>query len=122
MNKKQIRKAILKFSEENLISKIEIKKEVKIGKIKINFTKRGIKKAISKYHKFELEKNQALFNIVDLIKKSEYVKSADENKENHMVKQYHYFQVKIKNENSYIVIREIMDGFCYFYCIDDKCK
>ena len=120
MTKQEFRKSIKEFARRELISKIIIEDKL-VGK-KIIFTMNGIKEAINQPHKLYNEKNNAIFNIVELIKNSKYIKSTNEQKENPMIKQYHYFEIKIKNECSFIVIRERKDGVCSFYSIVEKCK
>lgn len=120
MRKKEIQNKIKEFARNELISKTTIP-EIIEGK-EISFTMKGIKEAISQNHDFYDAKNQAIFDIVNLIKNSIYIKSAKEEKGNPMIKQYHYLEIIIENEKSYIVIREQIDGVCSFYSIVDKCR
>ena len=83
----------------------------------------GIKEALNQPHKFYYEKMQSIFNIVDLLKSSKYVKSAKNEKANDtMTNYYHYFEIKIKRECSYIVVRENKGKLYYFYSIVEEIR
>lgn len=86
----------------------------------ITFNSKGIKEAINQnVDNFE-EKVNILENIVENIKKSQFVTSAPDNKSNPMINKYHYF--KVESLKYWIVIREMKDGKCIFYDIVDKFK
>lgn len=85
----------------------------------IEFSVTGIKEALNQPHKHIIEKNEAVLNIVELIKAGKYVRTdKDANNKNLM---FHYFKTSIANETSYIVIKEdISKNVNYFYSIVDS--
>lgn len=115
----QQRKAVASWAKENLVGKT-----VLIAKIinPVEFTMNGIKEAINKPHKRIIAKNEALRNIVDLLKEGSYVMERTEDKGNPMVNKYHYVKIKIAGEASYAVIRELIDGRMQFYAIVERLK
>ena len=88
----------------------------------ISFTSTGIKEALNQPHKHLLAKNEAVRNIESLIKRGKYVRFDPDVKGNQMVKGYHYYQIEINGEPSYVVIRELKTGELLFYSIVEKLK
>lgn len=88
----------------------------------VSFTSTGIKEALNQPHKHILEKNEAVRNIVRLLETAGYVRTDPDIKENRMVKAYHYYQIEIANEPSFVVIRELSTGELVFYSIVEKLK
>jgi len=116
---KQERKLLKKLAIEKFVkTKIKVYKEELNNSIE--FTTSGIDEAINQPHKFSFFKNREIINIDNLIKKSVYVGKSDDIKDNPMIKSYHYFEVEICNESSYIVIREMKNRTYIFYSIVDN--
>ena len=107
--------AIKEWAKANLIGKDF---ESPIGIISMNMT--GIKEAINQPHKFKTEKTSAIYTIPALLSDSVHVESADDEKGN--IKKYHYLQITLNNEFSYIVIKETWQGKKNFYSIVDRLK
>lgn len=127
-------KAVDTFVNKEIIKtrRAEIKKEAVelfVGKsvthskidLPIEFTVKGIKEALNQPHKFLLEKNEAILNIVDLIKNASYIRT-DAGIDNPGLK-FHYLKTGIANKTSYIVLKEdISNKKVRFYSIVDKIK
>lgn len=113
------RKGVAKWAKDNLVGKT-----VLIEKIPnpVEFTMNGIKETINKPHKHIMAKNEALHDIINLLKEGSYELERIEDKGNPMVSKYHYVKIKIKKEASYAVIRELIDGRAQFYAIVEKLK
>jgi len=87
----------------------------------ISITMKGIKETLNQPHKFINDKNEALYNIENLIATSEYVKSINDIKDRPFL--WHYLKIIIAKNNSYLVIREdIQSGSKILYSIVDKLK
>ena len=116
---KQLRSEIKIWTDKNLLGKI-----INIQNLTspIEFNRKGIKDAINSPHDFYIEKLNLFYRIEELIKKAEYIGSYPDIKNNSMVKQYHYLLIKNWNIKFYVVVRELVNGKCYFYSIIDKIK
>ncbi len=86
----------------------------------ISFGINGIKEALNQGHKHYVAKNEALLNIEKLITTGKYAGSADDTK--NRVKQFHYIEVEIANDKSYVVVKETFNNEFHFYSIVDKIK
>lgn len=113
------RKAVREWAKENLIGKSAIVQGVQNP---IEFTMNGIKEALNQPHRYVQAKNEALRDIISLLKNSKHVLERVDNKGNPMVLKYHYLKIKIAEKDSYAVIRELIDGKCQFYSIVEKLK
>lgn len=113
------RTAIKEWAKENLLGKT-----VLVNKISnpIEFTMTGIKETLNQPHKRVSAKNEALRNIVKLLRNGTYVKECFEEKGNPMVSKYHYVRIEIGQEPSYAIIRELTNGRALFYSIVEKIK
>ena len=116
---KQQRKDIREWAKENLIGKTAY---IPGMQSPVSFTSTGIKEALNQPHKHILEKNEAVRNIVGLLETARYVRTDPDTKDNQMVKAYHYYQIEISNEPSFVVIRELSTGELVFYSIVEKLK
>jgi hypothetical protein len=114
----EIKKEIAIIKEWAKITLIGNEFESPIGLILVTMT--GIKETINQPHKFRNEKINAIYFIPDLLAKSVYIESADDEKGN--IKKYHYLQIVLNNEYSYIVIKETWQGQKNFYSIVDGLK
>jgi hypothetical protein len=85
----------------------------------IIFTTKGIKEAINQPHKYFIEKNKAVVNIIELIGKGEYIKCVLDTK--HDMDICHYIKIVINGEPAYIVIKQHGKQYL-FYTIVDKLK
>jgi hypothetical protein len=87
----------------------------------IRFSMSGIKEALNQPHKYLLEKNKAIQSVEYLINNADYVRADKDAKGRNFI--YHYLKIKIKGEDSFIVLREnTFDGKVYFFSIVDKIK
>lgn len=113
------RKAVREWAKENLAGKTVLVQGVPGP---VEFTMSGIKETLNQPHKYVKAKNEALRDIVALLKNGEHVLEKVDDKGNPMVNKYHYIRIDIANEPSFAVIRELMDGRCQFYSIVEKLK
>ena len=88
----------------------------------VEFTSNGIKEALNQPHKYVMAKNEAVYNLINLLKDAEHVLERPDEKGNPMVMKYHYLRIRIADEDSFAVIRELVDGKCQFYSIVEKLK
>lgn len=116
---KRQRKEIKEWASENLIGQ-----KVTIDKLTspVEFKMKNIKEILNQPHSNVRAKNEALRNIVQILKDGEYYKLAQDEKGNPMVKQYHYIAIKINDIQSYAVIRELITGECHLYSIVEKLR
>lgn len=90
---------------------------------KVNYSAKRLSKAISQPHNDQFQKNRAILNIQELMKKARYIlTAANTSAWKTQVKQYHYLLVEIAQKPSYVVLEELNDGTVYFYSIVDKLK
>lgn len=113
------RKAVREWAKENLAGKTVLVQGVPNP---VEFTMNGIKETLNQPHKYVRAKNEALRDIVELLKGGEHVLEKVDDKGNPMVNKYHYIRIGIAGEPSFAVIRELMDGKCQFYSIVEKLK
>ncbi len=111
--------AIKEWAIENLINNNTTVYKKELDK-PIQFTIKGIKEAINQPHKHYVEKNEAIYRIVDLISDSIYIKQLADNKGRFNC--FHYLEIEIQNEPAWIVLREKFDGTIDFYTIVDFLK
>lgn len=116
---KQQRASIREWAKENLAEKTMHAPGIDTP---VKFTMTGIKEAINQPHKLLKQKNEALKEIEELIRKGKYMRFDPDTKDNKMVKGYHYIRIKIVGEASYAVIRELTNGEKVFYSIVEKIK
>ena len=107
------RKAVRQWAKENLVGKTVLVQGIQNP---VEFTSNGIKEALNQPHKFVMAKNEAL------LKDAEHVLERPDEKGNPMVMKYHYLRIRIADEDSFAVIRELVDGRCQFYSIVEKLK
>ncbi len=116
---RQQRKAVREWAKENLAGKTVLVQGVPGP---VEFTMNGIKETLNQPHKYVRAKNEALRDIVALLRNGEHVLEKVDDKGNPMVNKYHYIRIDITEEPSFAVIRELMDGRCQFYSIVEKLK
>lgn len=113
------RKAARQWAKENLVGKTVLVQGIQNP---VEFTSNGIKEALNQPHKFVRAKNEAVYNLINLLKDAEHVLERPDEKGNPMVMKYHYLHIRIADEDSFAVIRELVDGRCQFYSIVEKLK
>ena len=110
------RTEIKKWAKENLIGKTITHAGVD-GEI--YFTTTGIKEALNQPHKYILEKNEAIKDIINLIKNAEYIRTDKDSKGRNII--YYYLETIIKKEISFIIIKKEANRNS-FYSITDNLK
>ena len=113
------RKAARQWAKENLVGKTVLVQGIQNP---VEFTSNGIKEALNQPHKYVRAKNEAVYNLINLLKDAEHVLERPDEKGNPMVMKYHYLRIRIADEDSFAVIRELVDGRCQFYSIVEKLK
>ena len=113
------RKAVREWAKENLAGKTVLVQGVPNP---VEFTMNGIKETLNQPHKYVRAKNEALRDIVELLKEGTHIKECPEEKGNPMVRKYHYVKIDIRGEASYAIIRELTDGRAQFYSIVEKLR
>lgn len=113
------RKAVRQWAKENLVGKTVLVQGIQNP---VEFTSNGIKEALNQPHKYVRAKNEAVYNLINLLKDAEHVLERPDEKGNPMVMKYHYLRIRIADEDSFAVIRELVDGRCQFYSIVEKLK
>lgn len=113
------RKAARQWAKENLVGKTVLVQGIQNP---VEFTSNGIKEALNQPHKFVRAKNEAVYNLINLLKDAKFVLERPDEKGNPMVMKYHYLRIRIADEDSFAVIRELVDGRCQFYSIVEKLK
>ncbi len=85
----------------------------------IHFSMRGIKEALNQPHKHILYKNMVVRNIDKVLPKAKFLKTDNDSKGRKL--KYHYLEMLINKENSFIVLKENQNKV-YFHTITDKMK
>ncbi|RHV92596.1 hypothetical protein DXA95_12385 [Odoribacter sp. OF09-27XD] len=88
----------------------------------IRFTTTGIKEFLNQPHEQYAAKNELITNIRDVIRKAEYKGYSDYHKNNPNIKASHIFETKVGGIDSWIIVRENIDGPLFFYSISDNRK
>ncbi len=115
---KQRRTEIKKEAVELLIGKTVTHNKIELP---IEFSVSGIKEALNQPHKYLLEKNEAVLNIIQLVQDAKYIRT-DAGISNINL-QFHYLKTIIANKTSYIVLKEdITNKKVRFYSIVDNIK
>ena len=113
------RNEIRSWAKDNIIGKTVLVHGIKNP---VEFTVSGIKEALNQPHKYIRAKNEAIYNLIDLLKDAEYLMERPDEKGNPMALKYHYLRIKISEHDSYAVVRELIDGRCQFYSIVERLK
>jgi hypothetical protein len=110
------RQSVLEHAKHEIIGQSLYRKELNAT---IEFTKRGIKEALNQRHEKYLEKNEAIKDMVTMLKKAPFIESAinkkPEKKPN--ILKYHYFSIEIAGMPSQIVVEENKQGKFIFHSI-----
>lgn len=113
------RNEIRSWAKDNIIGKTVLVHGIKNP---VEFTVSGIKEALNQPHKYIRAKNEAIYDLIDLLKEAEYLMERLDEKGNPMVLKYHYLRIKISEHDSYAVVRELIDGRCQLYSIVERLK
>jgi SPP1 gp7 family putative phage head morphogenesis protein len=82
----------------------------------IEFTTKGIKEFLNQPHKFYFEKNELIKDIRNVINNSEY-KGVTSDLKNRIS---HIFEIEIKGEKSWVIVREDSNRFTLYSISDNK--
>ena len=115
------RSVTFKWAEKNIQGKIfeNGRKEA------INISYTSIKKIINQPHDHYWEKNHLLYDIENVVRDAKFTKTVPfdvEKKASDSFLFIHYYQIVVKQKNSYLVIRENKNGDKSLYAITDKIK
>lgn len=113
------RKSVLSWAKANLVGKTIPNEFGQIGK-DIKISTYGIKEFINQPHKFLKAKNESLKNIRDKVREAKYEGFVEDSKGR--CRGFHYLKTRIAGEDSWIVIREEMDGTAKLYSMVDHLK
>ena len=84
----------------------------------IAITGRCIKEWLNQPHKHYASKNEVLLDIKSVLAKSQYM---GHGKDKHdPTAKVHLFEIKIEGENSWVVVRELLDGTVNLHSISDR--
>ena len=73
--------------------------------VQIQMTGKSIKEFLNQPHKFKQEKNELIKNIGAILAKSDYKGYTEYHKDNPMIKYSHVFEIDLKGEKSWIIVR-----------------
>ena len=85
-------------------------------------TGKSIKEFLNQPHKFKKEKNELIKNIGAIFAGSDYKGYTEYHKDNPMIKYSHVFEIELKGEKSWIIVREDITGNAVLYSISDSDK
>ena len=90
----------------------------------IHVNGRGIKEILDQPHDQYWEKNELIFSLKQVIEKAELVRTASWNseKKSRFFRQVHYFKISINEMDSFLNVRERLDGGLELHSITDKLK
>jgi len=88
----------------------------------IEFTGKGLKEYLNQPHKHYYEKNELIKDISNILKNSKYLGSNKYVKRNPMILNSHVFEIEIKGEKSWLIVREDKANNLSFYSISDNEK
>ena len=88
--------------------------------IDIKITTKGIKEFINQPHKYYFDKNELVKDLPNLIKNAKYLGKSPYHKDNADIVFTHIFEIDVKDEKSWLLIREGKDGKINFYSISDN--
>ena len=112
-----------KNTKKELITRL-VKGKVEVKRKELNkpisFTSSGIREAVNQPHELISDKNKMLLNIDKVLKKSTYLGSKPDYKENPMVAKIHLFETDVKGVKTYLINRELITGEIHFYSLSDS--
>ena len=78
--------------------------------VRVKMTGKSIKEFLNQPHKFKKEKNELIKNIGAIFAGSDYKGYTEYHKDNPMIKYSHVFEIELKGEKSWIIVREDITG------------
>ena len=90
--------------------------------VRVKMTGKSIKEFLNQPHKFKKEKNELIKNIGAIFAGSDYKGYTEYHKDNPMIKYSHVFEIELKGEKSWIIVREDITGNAVLYSISDSDK
>ncbi|MGQ0737651.1 MAG: phage head morphogenesis protein [Bacteroidota bacterium] len=112
-------KRIRNWGRFNLVGK-NVQVNTSIGKV--GFDNSGLKELVNQPHKYKEQKDYAVYSLDKILAESRHVKSLPDVKGNLSIKMWHYFETTIKNEPSFICVREMYNGNKKVFSIVDALK
>lgn len=107
-----------KYAKKNLKGKT-----FQIASDKAILNARGIKEIINQPHKFEADKNMLLLDFENVCKSAtKKIEPIRNTKAGEIVKYFHYYEIELKGQPSWIVVREMDNGEMNIYSIVDSLK
>lgn len=126
-DKKEVDKITLKHRNKQIREDLNtrlVKQNVSVERKElqkpVTFTMRGIKEALNQPHKHFSAKNNVVSVIDFYLKEAKYVKFAKDTKGR--FKGFHYMELSLNQEKSFIVLREQFNGNIDFYTVVDFMK
>jgi hypothetical protein len=92
------------------------------GIVNVGFTTSGINHLQADYFPDKSLRDILLPQMDKLLDKAEFVATVNDNKNNQMVKNYHYYKILIDGNYWYLCVRELNTGETYLYSIVDKLR
>jgi hypothetical protein len=93
-------------------------KTFQIASDKAILNTRGIKEIINQPHKFEADKNMILLDFENVCKSAvKKLKPVQNAQKGDLVKWFHYYEIELKGQPSWIVVKELDNGEKYIYSI-----
>lgn len=120
---KRINRQILRYFKSEAKKKL-LPKKVRHPDLEkhINFNATGLKEAFNQPHEQKESKNLLIPYMDSIIPVSEYLGFVDDIHNNPMIKGSHIFKYVIEEKESFIIMRENVDGEINFYSISDNPK
>ena len=110
------RKALINWAKENLKERTVTPKNFGM---QILFTTKGIKEYINQPHKHYLAKNELIKFMPEILENAEYIGKAKKDESGYIVAS-HIFEIAIKDDKSWLIARENLEGVVTFYGISDS--
>lgn len=108
---KQIKKEARKAVQGSIITHPEFTKDIKISR-------KSIDEWTNQPHIHYAEKNRMILHIDEVLKKSTYLGPGDDKKNDNIT--IHLFETSIKNDKTWIIVKEYTDGNTILYSISDS--
>lgn len=112
-------KRIKNWGRFNLVDK-KVAVNTSIGNV--IFDNAGLKEIINQPHNHKEQKNYSVYVLDKLLADAEHIRSVPDAKNNPAIKMWHYFEISIKNDPSFICVREMYDGSKRVYSIVQSLK
>ncbi len=109
------RKLIQEWAKQQLKGKLY---DLNGGKAQLHMS--GIKEILNQPHQDYSLKNRVLFALDEIVKEAEFIRTDLNTKDNPLVKQFHYYKIKVAGKDAFLVVRELANGEQQIYSIVDK--